>query len=86
MARERKEIGDVDQNSQNLSGANALFTPREDVSKNQEKEQPVEEKEQKQFSFWMDKELFTKMDLYRVNTGISIKQQIIDAVIIHYKH
>lgn len=72
-----KLLNKAEEGNKNLGGVNALFTNKS------EKKHDVKEAESvefKTYSLQIEKSLFKNLELRRVETGISIKQQIIDAI------
>ncbi len=75
-----KLLNKAEEGNKNLGGVNALFRT-EDKDNKQKKEtetKPVEHL--KTYTLQIEKSLFKNLELRRVETGISIRQQIIDAI------
>lgn len=74
-----KLLNKAEEGNRNLGGVNALFKTT-DSSKKREETKETEPVELKTYSLQIEKSLFKNLELRRVETGISIKQQIIDAI------
>lgn len=72
-----KLLDKAEEGNKNLGGVNALFKKAEKKVEEKVIELPVETKT---YTLHIEKNLFKNLELRRVETGISIKQQIIDAI------
>lgn len=74
-----KLLGKAEEGNKNLGGVNALFKTTEKSERKGEAKEAASI-EFKSYSLQIEKSLFKNLELRRVETGISIKQQIIDAI------
>ncbi len=74
-----KLLDKAEEGNKNLDGVNALFKTTENNKKKEEAKE-IELTELKTYCLQIERSLFKNLELQRVETGVSIKQQIIDAI------
>jgi hypothetical protein len=75
-----KLLDKAEEGNKNLGGVNSLFTTTGKSEKKGEAKEAEPIEQLKTYSLQIEKSLFKNLELRRVETGVSIKQQIIDAI------